>query len=199
MEPGRIGFKCFLEQGHDIALGEFIPVFHRWIQTRALDEMLIDVADYGHVVDGPGVLLVAHAGNYSLDEAGGERGLVYYSKRGLEGPLATRLETVLTRLLQAALALEEAAELAGRLRFTATRLHCFVNDRLLAPNTAATHERLEPVLNGLCSRLYGPEAFTLARDPDPKQRYAVTVTGPQNASLAGLGERLEAYRAGERP
>ena len=41
-------------------------MFHRWIQTRAVDGLLIDVADYTHLKDGPQVLLAGHEGNYSM-------------------------------------------------------------------------------------------------------------------------------------
>ena len=45
-----------------------IVVFHDWIRTRALDEdVLVDVADYGHVKGGPGVLLVCHEGHYVIE------------------------------------------------------------------------------------------------------------------------------------
>ena len=39
-----------------VSIDDAIPVFHRWIQERVHPEMLIDVADYRHVPDGPGVM-----------------------------------------------------------------------------------------------------------------------------------------------
>jgi len=55
-----------------VLLERAIPVFHRWIQERSLDELMVDVADYTHVPDGPGVVLVCHDAIYSLDTGGGE-------------------------------------------------------------------------------------------------------------------------------
>ena len=47
---------------------ELVPVFHRWIQTGAIPgHLLVDVADYDHVPEGPGILLVAHEGNLGID------------------------------------------------------------------------------------------------------------------------------------
>src|SRR4030095_5221476 len=64
----RIGVKLFAADGSSVQPREFVPIFHRWIQTQAVaNHLLIDVADYAHVPDGPGVLLVAHEGNFSLD------------------------------------------------------------------------------------------------------------------------------------
>jgi hypothetical protein len=41
--------------------GGLEPLFHEWIRTDRLpDETFIDVADYSHLKDGPGVVLVAH-------------------------------------------------------------------------------------------------------------------------------------------
>ncbi len=42
-----------------IRLDDFIPLFHRWIQEQAIDgHLLIDVHDYSHIQQGPGILLV---------------------------------------------------------------------------------------------------------------------------------------------
>ena len=57
-ELQRIGVKLFMVDGVSVRPREFVPVFHRWIQTQAVrDQLLIDVADYEHVPEGPGVLL----------------------------------------------------------------------------------------------------------------------------------------------
>ncbi len=41
----RIGLKLFCADGVAVRPHEFVPVFHRWIQQHAVDQMLIDVAD----------------------------------------------------------------------------------------------------------------------------------------------------------
>ena len=74
MDLQKIGMKFFAEDGSTIDLVEFIPIFHRWIQNKALSDLLIDVADYSHVHAGPGILLIAHEGNYAVDETGNRRG-----------------------------------------------------------------------------------------------------------------------------
>ena len=42
----RFGIKVFLSESPDPDLHTFVPMFHRWIQTHAVDGLLIDVADY---------------------------------------------------------------------------------------------------------------------------------------------------------
>ena len=63
----RIVVKFHLDDGSPVELDKVIPVFHRWIQTGAVEGLLIDVADYSHVPQGPGVMLIAHEGNYALE------------------------------------------------------------------------------------------------------------------------------------
>jgi len=77
----HVRVKVFARQPVSIDQGEAIAVFHRWIQDRVCPEMLIDVADYRHVPNGPGVMLIGHEANYSLDSAKGRLGLLYSRKQ----------------------------------------------------------------------------------------------------------------------
>ena len=52
MDTVKYELKCFLDDASGVELEEFIPVFHDWIQTQQLEELLIDVADYRHVPQG---------------------------------------------------------------------------------------------------------------------------------------------------
>ena len=76
----HVNIKIFAQADKSFNVTDAIPVFHRWIQKRNLPEMLIDVADYSHVPEGPGVLLIAHEANYSLDCARNQLGLLYNRK-----------------------------------------------------------------------------------------------------------------------
>ena len=201
MELYRIGVKFFAEQDADMPLVEFIPIFHRWIQAGTLGELLIDVADYGHVWAGPGIVLVAHEGNYAVDETGGRRGLVYYCKHAFGGTLSERLRVVCVKALTACRLLEEGPETRGRLRFRGDEVEIFSNDRLAAPNTEETYAAIEPALHDLCRRLYPEGSCSLLRRSDPKERFAVTVKGPPPVTVDTLlqqvgneGARLDAGR-----
>src|SRR5258707_522581 len=68
MTSHKIAVKFFIENPAAPAGSELVPVFHSWIQTHAVaDHLPIDVADYQHVKDGPGTLLITHEANFSLD------------------------------------------------------------------------------------------------------------------------------------
>src|SRR5262245_5785839 len=85
MEFQHINAKIFVEGELPFDPSGFINVFHQWIQESALPELLIDVADYCHVPDGPGVLLVAHEADYSMDHTDGRWGMRYNRKAPLSG------------------------------------------------------------------------------------------------------------------
>ncbi|MEC9298045.1 MAG: hypothetical protein VYA38_01995, partial [Gemmatimonadota bacterium] len=78
--PQRLGVKVFVEDQDTFDRARMIEVFHRWIQENRIPGTLIDVHDYTHVPDGPGVLLVAHEWHLRTDEAGGRIGLEYELK-----------------------------------------------------------------------------------------------------------------------
>ncbi|MBI4006589.1 MAG: hypothetical protein HY356_07955 [Gammaproteobacteria bacterium] len=190
MDLQKIGMKFFAEQGNTIDLVEFIPVFHRWIQNKVLDDILIDVADYSHVYAGPGILLIAHEGNYSIDETGNQRGVAYYNKHELAGALPERLFTVCRKTLLACQLLEKEKEMQGRIRFSGNAMQVYSNDRLIAPNSDETHSALQPVLNAFLEKLFSGAEYTLERNPDPKGRYQVMVKASDPVSIDTLLQRL---------
>ena len=92
----------------DLALA--IPVFHRWIQEQALPGLLVDVADYRHVPEGPGVVLVAHEAIYGLDLGGGRLGLLYNRRTRLDAAPAEALPQAFRAALEACRKLEQEPE-----------------------------------------------------------------------------------------
>lgn len=190
MDLYRLGVKFFAGEGTTIALPEFIPVFHRWIQQKLLDDLLVDVADYSHVHAGPGVLLIAHEGNYGMDETGNRRGLVYYRKHPPAGGLEEGLLAICGKALQACRLLEEEPALGGRMKFDGRELQIFANDRLLAPNSEATFTALRPAFDSVLGRLYSGTAYVLERETDPKERFAIVVKTEATVSVEALLQRL---------
>ncbi|MFQ5666451.1 MAG: hypothetical protein ACE5I7_08460 [Candidatus Binatia bacterium] len=191
MELHRVGIKFFADEHASVRLPELIPTFHRWIQTNAIPGLPIDVANYSHVHHGPGIMLIAHAGNYALDGANGRLGLLYTHKQPMDGALPERLAFVCRQALHACRLLEEAPELDGRLQFSGAAMHLIANDRLAAPNTEATMAAIRPALSDLLARLYPHTDYALAREPDPRERFAVTITIPGTVTVRTLLQRLQ--------
>ena len=135
MEPYKFGVQFRISNSTAQTLQDFIPVFHGWIQRQALaGHLLVDVHDYSHVPHGPGILLVAHEANLNIGEA--ERSLVYVRKQP-----ATLAET-----LQVAHAVTKLLTDEHGVNFAANRFEVFINDRLLAPNTAAGAAHWQPMI-----------------------------------------------------
>jgi hypothetical protein len=190
MDLHKLGIKFFAADAQRLDILKLIPMYHRWIQQDALEDLLIDVADYSHVPAGPGVMLIAHEGNYALDETGHERGVVYYSKRPLDGDLPERFARVARKALAAAQLMARDAELEGALRLPGNRLQFFANDRLAAPNTDAAYAELEPAFRTFLDRLYAGAPYSLAREADPKERLSLRVEAEGEVPLETLLERL---------
>lgn len=127
MNVYKFGVKIFVSNPEAINIRDFIPVFQRWIQQQKITgHQLIDVHDYSHVHHGPGILLVAHEGNFSLDEADGRLGLVYIRKQ--PGSLSETVQTV----FEAAKILEKE----DGVKFDSGTFEVYCNDRLGTPTAA---------------------------------------------------------------
>jgi hypothetical protein len=186
MELHKIAVKFFLERPEDPPTEYVIPVFHRWIREKLLGGILIDVADYGHLPQSPGVLLVAHEANWALDASEGPVGLLYTRKQPLEGDLAARIRACLQGALAACARLEEDLSFT----FSTGKALFLANDRLAAPNTDASFAALKPALDAAFGALFGG-AVTLVREgADPRERLAVRVTSSDATPPAGLLARL---------
>ncbi len=172
MDLYKIGVKIFVSNPQVVDIHDFIPVFQGWIQQQKIEgHQLIDVHDYSHVENGPGILLVAHEANFSMDQEGGRLGLFYYRKRELSGSFEANLKTVLDTALQACKLLEAEPKLNG-IKFKTDEILVIVNDRLLAPNDAASRAKLEPVI----AKALGKAKLAPQAAADPRERLAFVVS-----------------------
>src|SRR5207249_7021802 len=133
--------------------------------------LVIDVANYAHVPEGPGVVLIGHGSDYFMDQGGGRLGLLHNRKRA-GAPPAERLNDLARRTLHVAALLEKDPALSAKLRFAPNELLFRINDRLAAPNTDATLAAVRPELEELGNRLFAGR-FELARAGGPKDLFAV--------------------------
>ena len=193
MNASRLQLKIFAKPGSRVAPEALIPIFHDWIKHHRLPELMIDVANYAHVPKGPGVVLIGHACDYFLDDAGGRLGLLHNRKRGGVADTADgtqRLSDLFRRTLHAASLLEKEAALDGALRFAPNEFQLRINDRLAAPQGEATFQAMKPELEAVARQLFdGP--FTLTRVGDDKSLFGVTLaSAAANLELGGLLARL---------
>ena len=172
MELQRIGIKLFADSPAPVPVRDFIPVFHSWIQKQAIEHhLLIDVHNYSHIHNGPGILLVAQEGNFSIDMADGRMGLLYYQKKS-----GNDFTSVLKTALSACKLLESDPAFGGRLRFRRDEMWIISNDRLLAPNNDPTFEELKPSIAAALKLVLPEGKFKYMRSSiNPKDRLAIHV------------------------
>lgn len=189
----KFNVKVFATAKGAVDFRSFIPVFHRLIQEQKLGGMLVDVAEYTHIAQGSQVLLVAHEGQWVLDNTGGQLGLVY-SQRHAPAASAGTAEAALTRALKEALTgsavleAEPEAKAAG-LSFQAHKLEIVANDRGAAPHGPASYDLLEAAAKTVLGKVFPGAALAFKRDADPRHRCGVTVEAPA-VSLADALKRL---------
>ncbi len=190
MELQRLGFKLFLEDPSRLEIRKLIPVFHSWIQEQVFpDHLLVDVHDYTHIYGGPGVLLVAHEGNFSLDWAEDRPGLFYYRKQPLDGSLPSRMKEIFRATLQGCQLLEENDSLGG-IQFKTDEMLLVANDRLQAPNLEETFQQLKPALSEFLSQVFKGNEFALTPQLKAKERFAVLVNNTSSTPLKDLLKRV---------
>src|ERR1041385_1225103 len=169
MELYKLGVKFFGPHGHRVDLTEFIPIFHEWIQKQIInDHLLIDVHNYSHIHEGPGILLVAHQGNFSVDFADDRMGFAYYRKQPIHS-----VADILMPAVQGCRVLGEHPRFRNRLNFSTDEALIFANDRLLAPNDDEVFSQLQPQFSAALREVLG-KSFKLSRiSDDPKERLTI--------------------------
>ncbi len=194
MELQKINAKFFVASCEGIRLTDFIGIFNSWIQGS--DGDYYDLADYSHMHAGPGVLLISHDANISMDDTGNRLGLLYNRKQPLSGSNNEKLKVAFKTALEFCRRVENEPTLGGRVRFRGDEVHFLINDRLVAPNTNETFHALKPELEGLARTLYGGAEFTLDHNPDPKQRLSVFIKTPRAFEVDTLLKNLDNHGAG---
>ena len=187
MQSQKVQVKIF-SVGQSSVVG-YAPVFQRWIREHVLDELLIDVVDYSHVADGPELALIGHESDYVLDRAEGKLGLLYSSKHVPESKDGS-FQDAIRRAVNACLLLENENLTAAPLTFSSSELLLRIANRLAAPNTDATFERVAPALRGTLTRLYGNTPYTVERSGSPRELFSVKVQAPTAPPLRELLPRL---------
>ncbi len=185
MNLQHVNVKVFVDGELTVDWERFIEVFHRWVAAQSTDEMLIDVADYRHVPNGPGVVLVGHEADYSLDNTGGRPGLRYNCKVAGNGTNDDRLRHVLGAAAKACLRLEDEFE---GLKFSRQQIELFINDRAIAPNDDATRKANESKFTSLLASALNVGEVSLEFNSDPRTLFGAVASFSNPFDLAALAK-----------
>ena len=174
--PRRLGVKFNLKQQPTLAPDDILPIFQRWIQDHTLEGMLIDVIDYKHVPDGPGVVLIADEADLAYDLTDGEIGLYYIRKRDLpDSSWMKRCVSSSAGALAAALALE--AEAPGDIVFDFGSAKISFLDRMHYRNTPEVFADARAIMTELLSGIGYGQAVAVSRFyDDPRAVFALRCT-----------------------
>ena len=173
MELQKIEIKFFAVERQPVPLTAFIDLFHGWIQ--ASDGVYHDVADYSHMHQGPGIVLVAPDFYVSVDETGGRRGFLFSQKAKLEGTNQERLAWVFQSAVENCRRLQAEAVLQGRIEFRFDEFEITLNDRLLAPNGEESFQALKSEVESFVSKLFSGAPVSLQQESDARRRVRLRI------------------------
>ena len=158
-------------------LEDLIPIFHRWIQKKLLNELLIDVANYAHVPAGPGIMLIGHDSFYSIEAGPEERlGLLFNRRTRMQGTNKERILTALKAVFYVRDLLEKEEFWQKKLRFSNKKYKLILNDRHFAPNENETFVSLEKDIEAAFSEGLGHNNFKLSYEQgDPRSTFEVRI------------------------
>ena len=190
MDLQHVNVKLLVKDPDEVDLEPLIPIFHSWIQDQVCEELLLDVADYRHVDAGPGVVVIGHQANYSVDNTDHRLGVRYNRKAALEGSNQDRLKQATRSALSACRRLESEPRLEGKLRCSGQEMEVFINDRLVAPNRDTTGEALSSEFASFFQKLFGGIEYSLSYGLDPRRLFTVSVKTCQPFAVADLLKNL---------
>lgn len=189
MELQSINIKIPVDGDLSVDSAEFMGLFQRWVKEQHREELLIDMADYRHVPNGPGVLCVGLEADYAMDQRDGQWGLLYNRKASVTGSNADRLGQALG---SAAAACEKLESEVPGLKFNRAAFECVINDRIVAVNTAQAWDVFKPELEGFLKSI-GAEAVSIARSSEDRRSRLgakVTLTAPLDFSSLPKGSAV---------
>jgi hypothetical protein len=186
----HVNVKLLVKAPAEADLEPLIPIFHGWIQEQVFEELLLDVADYRHVPAGPGVILIGLQADYSVDNTDDRLGVRYNRKAGMDGSNQDLLRQAARAALTSFQRFEADPRLGGKLRFNGHELEVFINDRLLAPNDAATREATDPDFQAFAKKIFQGSEYSLTYSNEPRRLFGASIKASQAFSVVDLLKNL---------
>ena len=167
----RVDLKQMIDSGIEPDLDPFLVIFDRWRKQDDHPADWVDLADYAHMPEGPGILIAGKRETFSVNLNPPGIGLLTSVRRGLEGSLEDRFRESLRRARRLNEALMAEPEFPGEFRIVEGAWEVFVNDRLLFPNTDESDTLVRPQL----AAAMGVDAQSLERHADAGGRLGYSI------------------------
>ena len=186
----RLQIRIGSDAAPTLSLDSFITIFGRWRKQEGHPAEWVDMADYAHVSQGPGIMLIGQRCNFSFDMGGPGPGILYAAKKGLTGSHPARILSAIEWCLALSNLLVAEEEFPPGVRLRTDSLELRFNDRLETPNTAATDEQLQPAIRQALDALFGQGDYRLVPQTDRNQMCGFSVQASKAEPLSALLDRL---------
>ncbi|MEM7032501.1 MAG: hypothetical protein AAF629_23310 [Chloroflexota bacterium] len=183
--PKRLKIKLAIESQDTLDLANIIPVFQSWIQHKTVPGLLIDVADYKHVPQGPGIMLIGHEADYGVTVEKGQASFIYDMKRELPTNLNDAIQLVTHRVVLAAQALSEKTGLT----VIPGQATLILLDRLHYPNESTSYSAIEANVQATLNDVYQGEVTISHAEADTRRPLTITILA--NATINTILENRE--------
>lgn len=161
-----------------------IGILQGWIRDEKIGGTLIDVVDYRHVPDGPGIMLVTYETNYMVEHQ--DFYGLYVQRKWGDVENQPHVEAIADLVAKAA-KFGDLLEKEAGVSLQGNTFHYISNDRLNAPNTDEAFAAVKADLEIALSKIYGGASFTIERlQNDPKARLTLVVTVDSKVAIADL-------------
>jgi hypothetical protein len=166
----------------EVSVTEVINLFHKWVKEQQPSQLLLDVADYSHVPDGPGILLVGFHEIIAFRINAPQPCFVVTQKSVLEGEASTILLKTLTN--GCFYANEFVKALGDKLELDLENFQVGLNDRLLENPKAL--EKLQETIGTLNNSIDLGWESSLDSQANPKNLPYLKVKATKVRSLEEL-------------
>lgn len=187
MELERFCLKFFARPDTNVDDEIFITIFHDWIRYQKLSGVLLDVADYRHVPDGPGVMLITHHINFAMDRLDGRFGLFAQQKLNQADNRRDQILALVRATIAFGALLESDWRVKKNLSLEGGQFHLMSNDRLRLPNTDSAYHNILSDLEVAATIVYPGRDVSIARvENDPRERLTAVVDADVSINMKEL-------------
>ncbi len=190
MNLQHIQIKIFASAPASLNLDPFLAIFARWRKEKDHPAQWVDLADYAHMLRGPGVVLVGQLCNFSFDLAPPQPGILYYARKGLSGSPQERISSAFRSCFELSKRLVAEKEYPPSAPLQTDRIAIRFSDRLDIPNTTSTDKELRPPVVEVLNALFGPQGYELSPQSDPAECYGFFVKAKKAEPLNILLDRM---------
>lgn len=189
-EIQRIAVKILTDAPQSLNLDPVLSIFARWRKDESHPAQWVDLADYAHMARGSGIVLIGRLCNFGFDMGLPAPGVLYASKKGLEGEPEDRLRQVLLASFEMTRALLAEPEFPDGVHLHTGAVELVFNDRLQTPNIAFTDRLLRPAVVAALDQFFGLGSYEVTAERDPARRYGFSVRAVNPPPLETLIARL---------